>query len=405
MATGVQDSDGFPGSLATKGSPTTSDLVKIADEAASGVAKQTTIGDLPFVQLAGGTMTGLLILSGDPSNALGAVTKQYADAISAGLDVKQPVLAASTTALTVTYNNGVSGVGATLTNAGAQAAITLDGQSPTVGQRVLIKNQASAFQNGIYSVTVVGTGATNWVLTRTTDYDLAPSQIFPGNLVIITAGTVNADTSWLQTATVNTIGTDSISFIQFTTTPLTLPLGVTSGGTGLGSTTANQLLYSSATSTIAGLATANSSVLATNGSGVPALTTALPSGITATTQSVNDASTKVATTAYVNNAVNYSQSNVTASSNTTYTQAISTAQYFKITFSSSCTLAFTFDSSLVESMCLQLINAGAYTVTWTSVKWAGGSAPTFTSSGTDMVVIWQNGDGNIYGALIGLAFA
>jgi hypothetical protein len=126
---------------------------------------------------------------------------------------------------------------------------------------------------------------------------------------------------------------------------------------------------------------------------------------TGVTQSVNDNSTKVATTAYVNNAVNYTQTNVAANSNTTFTQAISTAQYFKITFTSSCTLAFTFDSGLVESMALQLVNAGAYTVTWTSILWAGGAAPTFTTSGTDVVVIWHNGDNIMYGALIGKAFA
>lgn len=126
---------------------------------------------------------------------------------------------------------------------------------------------------------------------------------------------------------------------------------------------------------------------------------------TTVTQSVNDNSNKIASTAYVNNAVNYTQTNVAANSNTTFTQNIATAQYFKITVSSNCTLAFTFDSGLVESMCLQLINAGAFTVTWTSILWAGGAAPTFTSSGTDMVVIWHNGDNIKYGALIGKAFA
>jgi hypothetical protein len=57
-------------------------------------------------------------------------------------------------------------------------------------------------------------------------------------------------------------------------------------------------------------------------------------------------------------------------------------------------------------MNVQLINPGAYTITWTSVKWAGGTAPSsLTTTGTDQVVIWQDGNNNIYGSLIGKAFA
>ena len=170
-------------------------------------------------------------------------------------------------------------------------------------------------------------------------------------------------------------------------------------------TTINRILYSSSANVIGEITSANSSVLVTDGSGVPSLGTALPNGVTATTQTINDNSTKVATTAYVNTTVSLGQTNVACNSNTTFTQNVATNQYFKLTFTSNCTLAFTFDSGLVESMCLQLINAGAFTVTWTSVLWAAGAAPTFTSSGTDMVVIWHNGDNIIYGALIGKAFA
>lgn len=122
-----------------------------------------------------------------------------------------PVVAASVSALTVTYANGSSGVGATLTNAGAQAAISLDGISPTVGQRVLIKNQAAPAQNGVYTVTVVGTGATNWVLTRATDFDQA-SEMTAGSMVEVIGGTVNAGTVWTLTTTIVTVGTTSVTF-------------------------------------------------------------------------------------------------------------------------------------------------------------------------------------------------
>jgi hypothetical protein len=220
---------------------------------------------------------GTVTLNADPVSAMQAVTKQYADALIAGLDFKGACVAASTIALTVTYDNGASGVGATLTNADTQAAFSLDGQSPSATQRVLIKNQASTFQNGIYTVTDVGSGATNWVLTRTTDYD-APAEITPGDLVPISAGTVNANTLWLQTATVAAVGTDPVTFSQFSSAPLALPVAVTSGGTGLSSTTINQILYSSAANTIAGLATANSAVLVTGATGVPVFSGTMTDG-------------------------------------------------------------------------------------------------------------------------------
>lgn len=104
-------------------------------------------------------------------------------------------------------------------------------------------------------------------------------------------------------------------------------------------------------------------------------------------------------------AINVSQTNVAANSNTTFTLVSNTSNYYKVTFTSNCTIAFTFPSGEATSMVVQLINAGAFTVAFSSLLWAGGAAPTFTSSGTDMIVVWQNGDNIKYGALIGKAFA
>jgi hypothetical protein len=181
----------------------------------AGQITATNSGGITTLSLpAAVTFPGTVTLNADPVSALQAVTKQYADAIAAGLDFKNTCVAATTGALTVTYANGVAGVGATLTNATTQAAFSIDGQSPGVGARVLIKNQASTLQNGVYTVTVVGTGITNWVLTRSLDYD-QPSEIAPGDLIPVSAGTVNVDTLWLETATVATVGTDAITFSQF----------------------------------------------------------------------------------------------------------------------------------------------------------------------------------------------
>lgn len=151
---------------------------------------------------------------GDPSSDQDAATKKYVDDVAQGLNIHDSVVAGSTANLTATYSNGTSGVGATLTNSGAQAALTLDGVSLSVGNRVLIKNQTTSSQNGIYTVTTVGSGSTNWVLTRATDFDNA-AEIGGGDFVFVTGGTTLDNTGWVCVDKVTTVGTDPIVFAQF----------------------------------------------------------------------------------------------------------------------------------------------------------------------------------------------
>jgi hypothetical protein len=186
--------------------------------------------------------TGTGQITTAPSSANDLVNKSYVDSIAAGLTFHAACNLATTAALpTVTYSNGSSGVGATLT-ASANGALSVDSVTPSIGDRILVKNQASALQNGVYTVTTVGDGSTPFLLTRATDMNTSGSgynQINAGNYFLITAGTVNTNTSWVQTTALPiTVGSTSLVFSQFSS-------GATaySAGTGL-SLLANQFSIS-----------------------------------------------------------------------------------------------------------------------------------------------------------------
>lgn len=186
-----------------------------------------------------GAFTSVAMTSGTVANApvsgSDIVNKTYADAIASGINFHQSCSYATTTALpATTYNNGSSGVGATLT-ATANGALVIDGHtfvSPADdNKRVLIKNEATAAYNGVYTVTQTGDAGLPFILTRATDFDssgVGVDQIDAGDFFLITAGTANANTSWVQqTPLPITVGVTGIVFAQFGA-----PL-VYSAGTGL----------------------------------------------------------------------------------------------------------------------------------------------------------------------------
>ncbi len=152
---------------------------------------------------------------GDPTSAQMAATKNYVDTQLAQLNPYDSVYAATIGSnIAGTYLNGVAGVGATLTTT-ATGTFTLDGTTPPLGARILIKNQSSGFQNGVYTITTLGTTGISTVFTRALDFDTA-SDMNAGNPIPVINGTVNAGSSWYQTATITTVGTDSLSFSVFT---------------------------------------------------------------------------------------------------------------------------------------------------------------------------------------------
>lgn len=136
-----------------------------------------------------------------------------------GFDVYLPVLAASTINLTATYNNGASGVGATLTNAGSQVAFVLDGQTGILNQRYLIGNQTTQYQSGIYILTNVGSATNNWVLTRSQDFNQT-ANIIDGGIVYVIYGSTYANTYWQDTFMPPVVvGTTNIVWSEWNITP------------------------------------------------------------------------------------------------------------------------------------------------------------------------------------------
>ena len=147
---------------------------------------------------------------GTPSQSTDAATKGYVDGVVNGLDVKKSVDFASTANVAGTYNNGAG----TITASG-NGALSMDGGSPTIGMRVLLKDQTDSVQNGIYSVTTAGNAGAAYVLTRSTDADAA-AEISGGSFFFVEQGSANADNGYVTTHNgTPTIGTDDITFEQF----------------------------------------------------------------------------------------------------------------------------------------------------------------------------------------------
>ena len=141
----------------------------------------------------------------DPNDA---ANKAYVDAVAEGLHIHASVQAATTAAITgsVTYDNGTSGVGATLTT--DTPINTLDGYSLVNGDRILIKNQANTGHNGIY----IRTSST--VFTRAADFNTV-AEIASGDFLFVSNGTVNGKTGWVNTSKSITVGTTAVVFEQF----------------------------------------------------------------------------------------------------------------------------------------------------------------------------------------------
>jgi hypothetical protein len=151
--------------------------------------------------LAGGTMTGAIAMGtskitglGTPTDGTDAATKEYVDALGEGLHIHASVVAATTDNITLATD--------------VENGDTLDGVTLATGNRILVKNQSTASENGIYVVAESGAPS------RAADFD-SPAEIDGGDFVFITGGTANDNKGFVQINTVGTIGTDPIEFSQF----------------------------------------------------------------------------------------------------------------------------------------------------------------------------------------------
>lgn len=214
------------------------------------------------------------------------------------LDVKDPARVATTANLAATYAAGVL----TATANGSINVAGIDGVTTlAVNDRILVKDQTTTADNGIYSLTTVGTAGTPFVLTRTTDADTA-AEVTEGMYSFVNEGTTNINSGWIQILVVTTLGTDPITWKLFSRAG-TFTAGngmVLSGGvfhfSQSATYTTGALFYASSGSAVAPTG-ALTGILQGNGSSAPTAITGTvnvvakwgTSGTTLTTSAITDA--------------------------------------------------------------------------------------------------------------------
>lgn len=419
-----------------------------------------------------------------PVGANDAATRAYVDQVSAGLTVKDAVIVATTADFSSTYS-GSPAFTLTSTTTGTPS---IDGENVTVlGTRVLFKDQTTATQNGIYTLTTAAAAGVNPVFTRADDYNSSP-EVVAGTFTYVQSGATNGGKQFVQTEAIPALDTDDLLFTVLNDSTIAdgsisnvkladmnsdrIKGAVTSGtpqdlnadqvvgiinqstvrlastvlATGSTSTLGIVQLYSGVDSTSSSLAATAGSVktaydqVATYapskaGSGATGTWDISISGNAATATTATTATTAgSATTATTADSVAWSgvtgtpttitgygiTDAVTASSTTTFTNKTLGSlkeTVYTITDGASVDLdpangpiqvwtlgdnrtptAGNFDAG--ESMAIMIDDGAAYTITWPSISWVGGSAPALATSGYTVVELWKVSS-TIYGALVG----
>jgi len=171
--------------------------INLANNTISGTLAEfnTAISDDNILPTSGGTLSGFLTLHAEPTDALHAATKSYVDAVSQGLHIHESARVATTANVNL--------------STGLEPGDVVDGVTLAQGDRILVKEQTNAAQNGIYVVQASGAAV------RATDFD-EPAEVDGGDFIFVNSGTLYGDTGWVQvTDSVTVIGTDPIEFTQF----------------------------------------------------------------------------------------------------------------------------------------------------------------------------------------------
>ena len=194
------------------------DLADYLTTTSASSTYQTQAAMSLYATLSGATFTGDVILNADPTNSLGAATKQYVDNVATGLQTKPAVNAATTGNLSGTYDNGTAGVGATL-NLGQLASLDIDGVTDwELLDGVLLRLQTDATENGRWVVDQIGNDVdTDWILRRCSLCDDATE--IPGAYMFVSDGDTLSGTGWVLTVddpSTFTVGTDDITANNFT---------------------------------------------------------------------------------------------------------------------------------------------------------------------------------------------
>lgn len=352
-------------------------LFAIGSSTATATSTLFTVSNTGVAQLSKLATAAGTILAVDPSgNIIATTTPINTGGSSEGVQWATAAVLGGTP----TYSNGTLGVGATLTEIGT-GALSVDGNAPASGDRVLVKNQASGFQNGIYVVTATGSGIASYILTRATDYN-SNTEITPGLTTYVVSGTANTDTTWAVSFTVPlTMGTTNLNYTE-----------VSGGGAAVTSVSNSDstITFSPTTGAVAGSLNINHSNIwtalqvfnASAGIGSSTPFSALSVGTGAASSSITVAEYKYGKSG---NVATSTAQNIDCNASTQIAEPIGT---------SATTL--TLINMTPGKKCIVVVqnpNATAGAITWAVqsnaiLKWAGGTIPTQTLTANTMD-IWS----------------
>ena len=217
----IQGNADLDANLNVDGATTLNGAVTLGDASADAITVSGTATFTPSADFDGGfTVAGSQTVDmgsnrvqnvATPTSTTDAANKGYVDSVKQALDIKDSVKLGTTANLNATYNNG----NGTLTM-DATGVVTIDGVATALNDRILIKDQSTGTENGIYTVSTAGAVGVAGVFTRASDAD-ANSEVSGGLFTFVEAGSSNADNAYVLTSVTGTatLGTSTLTFTQF----------------------------------------------------------------------------------------------------------------------------------------------------------------------------------------------